>query len=211
MKPFTEFLPYVLPFAPSVPEPLAIQYLRLAAITFCERSRAWREVQEIEVVGDDFEQIPIPSQAELLEIENVFYRQTTDTAWTKLPAKPYAEIDQSLFDSTVTDNSKPNIYSQIEQDSIFLLPRAQGVVRISAFFKPSPTAEIAPDILYTKYASIIADGALMHILMIPEQPYTNPNMGALKAGVFNSNCDAHFNLNMRGQQRAPARAKSSFM
>lgn len=211
MKQFTEFLPFVLPFAPSVPEPLAVQYLRMAAITFCERARAWREVQDIEVVGDDFEQIPVPSQAELFEIEQVHYRATTDTHWTKLTAKPYAEIDQTLFDSTVTDNSRPNVYSQIDQDSIFLLPRAQGVVRISAFFKPSPIAEIAPDILYSKYASVIADGALMHILMIPEQPYTNPNLGALKAGIFNSNCDAHFNLNTRGQQRAPARAKSSFM
>lgn len=211
MKQLTDFLPYVLPFAPSLPEPTAIQYLRLAAITFCERARAWREVQEVEVIGDDFEQVPIPSQAELLEIENIYFRQSSDASWAKLIAEPYAEIDQTLFDSPITDNSRPKFYSQIEQDIFFILPRAQGVARISAFFKPSSVAEIVPDILYTKYASIIADGALMHILMLPEQPYTNPNMGALKAGVFNSYCDAHFSLNIRGQQRAPARAKSSFV
>lgn len=211
MKPLANFMPFVIPFAPSVPEPLAEQYLRLASISFCERARAWREVQDIEVVGDDFEQIPIPAQAELFEIESVYYRSTTDSHWMKLKSTPYPEVDQTLFDSTVTDNSRPYIFSQIDQNSIFLLPRAQGVVRISAFFKPTPSADIVPDILYDKYASVIADGALMNILMVPEQPYTNPNLAALKAGIFNSNCDAHFSLNIRGQQRAPTRTKSSFM
>lgn len=211
MTPFTDFLPFVLPFAPSVPEPLAVQYLRLSAIAFCERARAWREVEDVEVVGDDFEQIPVPSQSELYEIEQVYFRTPTDTRWEKLKAIPYADVDQTIADTAVTSYARPHSYLQISQDSIFLLPKAQGVIRVSAFYKPSPIADVAPDILYSKYASIIADGALMHILMIPEQPYTNPNMASFKAAIFNSNCDAHFTLNIRGQHRAPARAKSSFM
>lgn len=211
MRPFSDFFPYILPYAPSAPDPIAEQCVRLAAIEFCQRTRTWRDVQEISVTGDDYEFIAAPSQSQLVELERVWFKSNGETHWTRLTPKPYAEVDQTLKDSTTADTSQPNVYAQIEPDSIFIAPRGTGMLRISTFLKPSPESEYCPDLLFDKFTTAIADGALMHLLMIPEQPYSNPNLAALKAGLFNQACDANFAQSVRGQQRAPARTKASFL
>lgn len=211
MRSFADFLPFVLPYAPSCPEPLAIQYVRQAAIDFCQRTRFWRYVDEFSVAGDTSEIIVTPGQSSLFEIERAWFQPTGESRWVPLKKTPYAEIDQALLDETANSYTVPNIISQIDYNTVTLVPRATGTLRISMFLSPSYEANGCPENLYSNYASTVADGALSEILLIPEQPYTNPNLAALKAGVFNAECDRNFALNVRGQQRAPARTKSSFM
>lgn len=211
MKSFSDFLPFVTPFAPSAPDPLATHYIRQAAIDFCQRTRFWRYVDEFDVAGDTTEIIAVPGQSSLFEIEKAWFQPTSESRWVELTKKPYAEIDQSLLDQEANTYTLPNIISQIDYNSVTLVPRASGKLRISMFLTPSYDAKSCPDNLFNNFASTIADGALSDILMIPEQPYTNPNLAALKGGIFNAECDRNFALNIRGQQRAPARAKSSFM
>lgn len=211
MRSFVDFLPFVLPYAPSCPEPLAIQYLRQAAIDFCQRTRFWRYVDEFDVAGDTSEIIVAPGQSSLFEIEKAWFKPTGGDHWVELRRLPYAQIDQTLLDETTDTYTVPNVISQIDYNTVTLVPRATGTLRISMFLSPSYEASSCPENLYSNFASTIADGALSEILMIPEQPYTNPNIAALKAGMFNAECDKNFALNVRGQQRAPARTKSSFM
>lgn len=211
MRSFDSFLPFVLPYAPSCPEPVAIQYIRQAAIDFCQRTRFWRQVDDFPVEGDMEEILVVPNQASLFEIEKAWFQPTGEGRWVPLKKTPYAEIDQALLDEEPNTYTVPNVISQIEYNTVTLIPRASGTLRISMFLSPSYDAHDCPDNLYSNFASTIGDGALSEILMIPEQPYTNPNIAALKAGLFNSECDRNFALNVRGQHRAPARTKSSFM
>lgn len=211
MRSFADFLPFVLPYAPSCPEPLAIQYLRQAAIDFCQRTRFWRYVDEFDVAGDTSEIIVTPGQSSLFEIEKAWFKPTGGDHWVELRRLPYSQIDQTLLDETTDTYTVPNVISQIDYNTVTLVPRVSGKLRISMFLSPSYEATGCPANLYSNFASTIADGALSEILMIPEQPYTNPNIAALKAGVFNAECDKNFALNVRGQQRAPARTKSSFL
>lgn len=211
MRPFADFLSFVLPYAPSCPEPVAIQYVRQASIDFCQRTRFWRSVDEFDVAGDTTEILAVPGQASLFEIEKAWFQPTSESRWLELRKLPYAEIDQALLDQEANTYTVPNVISQIDYNTVTLVPRASGKLRISMFLSPSYDASACPENLYSNYASTIADGALSEILMLPDQPFTNPNLAALKAGVFNAECDRNFALNVRGQQRAPARAKSSFM
>lgn len=211
MTTFADFLPFVLPYAPSAPDPLAIQYIRQAAIDFCQRTRFWRYVDEFEVAGDTSEIVAAPGQSSLFEIEKAWFRPTADNRWAELRKLPYAEIDQSLLDEEANTYTVPNVISQIDYNTVTLVPRVSGTLRISMFLAPSYNANNCPQNLYSNFASTIADGALAEILMIPEQPYTNLQLAAAKSAIFNAECDRNFALNVRGQQRAPARSKSSFM
>jgi len=188
-----------------------MQYARQAAIDFCRRTRSWRDVQEITIAGNASEIIAAPTNAAIHEIEEAYFRSTTTQKWARLRRVSYDELDQSLIDEAPTDRSVPNVISQANFNTVILAPRAEGTLRIITFLKPSPAADQLPDYLVDNFAVELADGALSHILMLPGQPYTNPNLGALKAGLFNQACDANFAMNIRGQQRAPARTKASFM
>lgn len=212
MKPFSDLFPHILPFAPAAPDPLVEQYARLAAIEFCQRSRCWRDVQEITVTGLESEIISAPAGADIFEIESGYFKlAATDDRWKELDPIAYGQINPDLLDLEAADSAYPEFLSQSSVNSVALAPRAAGILRISAFLTPSQAATTAPDFLFERYPTIIAAGALMHLLMIPQQPYTDFNLGALKAGIFNAACDHHFNFNIRGQQRAPARTKPLFM
>lgn len=211
MKPFSDLFPYILPYAPSAPDPVVEQYARQATIDFCKRTRSWRDVQDIDVTGEESEIVCAPQFASIYEIEVANFKVPTAEKWMTLRRVPYREMDQTLLDDAPTDRSVPNVISQASFNTVIIAPHAMGTLRISAYLMPSVDAEYGPDYIFDNFSSEIADGALSHILMIPDQPYTNPNLGALKAGLFNQACDANFAINIRGQQRAPARTKASFM
>jgi len=214
VTPFTDFLSYVLPSAPSVPEPLAIQALRNAAIEFCERTRSWRRLEEIDVVGDEYEIVPVPAQSSLFEIEEAWFKLTDAERWgNKLKRVPFKEIEPNDLpqEGDTPGTSPPEYISQISHDKIIIVPLATGTLRISMFLTPSHTAEDCDDFLFENYAQDIADGALAGLLLTPGQPYTNPNLGVAKEAMFKAICDAKFNQNMRGQQRARVRTRSSFL
>lgn len=211
MKPFSELFPYILPFAPSAPDPLVEQYARQAAIEFCQRTRCWRDVQELDVTGQEDEIVGAPQQSSIYEIESGHFKGASDQNWRRLERVEYDAINPDLMDSSVTELTAPKFLTQASFDTVIVAPRAAGTLRLVSYLTPKPDAEYGPDFIFERYPRIIADGVLSNILMLPEQPYTNPNLGALKAGMFNSACDQYFSLNVRGQQRAPARVRSSFV
>ena len=212
MKTLQDFLPFVLPLLPSAPEPVVIIALRNAAIRFCERSRAWRHVVEIETDGNEYETITIPDQSSLFEIEEAWFK-TTDGNWRgPLKRIQFSKINADDLPSVgdTPTGSPPECISQQSHDKLVVYPIAAGTLRVSAFVTPSQSAVLVPDFLYDRYAQVIADGALAHLLMIPEQPYTNAQLGVIKESSFDEFCDHKFNHNIRGQQRASGRVRSSF-
>jgi hypothetical protein len=213
VTPFTDFLSHVLPLAPSVPEPLAIQALRNATIEFCERTRSWRRLEEIEVTGDEYEIVPVPAQTSLFEIEEAWFKLTGAERWGKpLKRVAFKEIEPNDLpqEGDTAGTSPPEYITQISSDKLIIVPLATGTLRISMFLTPSQTAEDCDDFLFENYARAIADGALASLLLTPGQPYANPNLGVVKEATFKALCDAKFNQNMRGQQRARTRTRSSF-
>ena len=213
MRLLQDFYRYVLPFALSVPDPVIDQYLILAATEFCERTRSWRDIQEFDIAGDEEEIVTVPAQASIFEIESAWFLTAGSTQWnTPLAAVPIASIDPTILPGSGLGviSDKPKVISQVGDGSVIVAPASAGTLRVSTFLKPSTSATALPDFLFDSFAQAIADGALALILMIPGQPYTNPELATVKGAAFNAVCDRHFGRNIRGQQRAPARSRSSF-
>lgn len=207
----SEFYPYVLPFAPSCPDPVADQYIVQAAIEFCKKTRCWRHQYETDLSGEDDEIICVPSKASLFEIERAWFRLPQGNRWYKLDVQPYNEVDQNIYETSPTDNTTSRIISQKSFDAVSILPLSPGFVRINTFLVPVYKADMLPKFLFQKFASEIADGALSKILIIPDQPYTNAELAMMKMKTFTNALNNHFNFNVRGQQRAASRVKSSFL
>lgn len=199
-RPIEDLYPKVLMYAPGCPEPLAVDHLRDAAITLCERTRCWRDVDEFETDGESRVVIPaiVPGTA-LYEIEKAWFEEQ------ELEPTGYAE------DMLFHDNGYPRRFSQQLPDTLQLIPAGSpGTVRLSMWLKPSQDAEELPKFFFEQFAQALADGALSTLLLIPNQPFTNPQMAAVFDSRFTAMLDRNFAYNMRGQQRARKRTKASF-
>lgn len=207
-KQLYDFHPFVMPYAPGALDPNVDQALRLSAVEFCQRTRAWRhEVSMAAVSGGSA--IVVPDYARIHEIESAHFNKQ--------------KLDPISFDSidpNDTATGQPRYFTQIGADTIRVLPFQAGTLDLVLFLKPfnglSAPAPVGgynqvPEFIYEHHAQLIADGALARILMVPNQSYTNPSLGAQFRAAFDSGCDHLFNLNSRGQQRSRTRTKSSYL
>lgn len=209
----TEFLPYVLPYAPKCPRPTAEFALRRAAKVFCERTRCWRHIttQTLTTQGSI---VVAPSYATIHEFETA----TLDGA--PLTPTQFTDIDPDELTGS-TKVGKPEYITQIEPGLVSVYPFAQGLLRVSLFLKPRAgnsfgsdpldplhdSFNVVPDFMLIQHADSIASGALALILSVPDQPFTNEEKALFYSAAFEKACGASFQSNIRGQQRAKVRTK----
>lgn len=208
MKSLDEFLPNIRMYAPGVADPTAYFAIRQAAIDFCERTRAWRFEDEFAVQADDYEGLLAPANAVIHEIEEVWFDGN------KLARKTPAQLDALLPDwrsGGAKPTGLPSYVTQTEQNTITLVPFGTGSVKLSLFLKPAQDADELPDFIADQHRETIAWGALARILLIPNQSFTNPEMGAAFGQAFQGKLDGKSTLGITGQQRAPVRTKASFI
>jgi hypothetical protein len=141
----------------------------------------------------------------LLDIERVRFND--------LPLEPrtVAWLDERMpgwRDGTVT--GQPQFLTQIDLNTIRLVPGMAGTVKISAWLKPSQDCLDLPDFLADQYREVIAHGALGRILMMPNQPYTNGDLGAGFLANFQQKLVGLSGKGIAGQQRARVRTKAKF-
>lgn len=194
------FLPLVLPYVTTCPDVTAEQYVRRAAIEFCEAVRPWRYVDTLTTTGANPEPIGIPAQSEIHQIEEAWFEDS------KLDRLSYVDGSQLAGEG----EGVPSAIYQDGPDAIWLSPSAVGPLRLSLFLKPSATATTLPDFFMAQYAQVIADGALSRILMLPEQPFSNPALGSRFAASFEGAKVKYFRVASAGQQRAPRRTHARY-
>lgn len=192
-------LPHVLPSATTCPEPMAIHALREAAIVFCERTGAWRENDEFTTTGHEIEVMCVPPYAALHKIEAASFNGC------RLEPITFA---QSM---DMQSDGPPAYITQAQPDAVRVVPPARGLLRVSMLLKPSADAEMIPSFLATHHGRDIAHGALGTLLILPNQPFTNPGLGGYFTQVFERACDRHFARNLTGQQRARIRTTARYL
>lgn len=197
MRDLADFLRWVMPYATACPEPVAESHILDAAREFCAATKCWRFVDTIDVPAEACEILCVPPDATLHEIERAQFNGQ--------PLDPIAYAD--MRDAA----GEPSHFTQIDLNSVRIMPHKAGQLSISVFLQPAPHADQLPDFIYDRYGKTIADGALAAILELPGQPYTDPGAAAARRGRFNQAKDSNFNISLRGQQRAPVRTRSRFL
>ena len=200
------FLPNIKQYAPGIATPTAYFGIRQAAIDFCQRTKTWRYEDEFTVTENEAEQITTPNNSVLLDIERVLFEgnpvEPKTTAW----------LDDNIrgWRTNETDSVSAKYVTQTEPNTIRMVPSAAGTVNIYAWLKPSQDCDQLPDYLGDQYRETIAHGSLARILMMPNMPFSNPQLGAMFLGLFNAALDSFQNKGSMGQQRARARTRGSF-
>ena len=206
MSALSVFLPHVRPFAPGVPDVVAEQYIRQAAIDFCERTRLWRFEDTYSVTAADCEAIATPADSVLHDIEVVLFNGQE--------LRPMTTSDLDRLSPGWRDGSAstglPMYFTQIEQNTIKIVPPMDGELYLCLRLKPSQDATTLPDFIAQEYRQAIGWGALGSLLMTPNQSYTAPDMAQFYATKFEQKIDR---LNLKGstgQQNAPKRTRARY-
>lgn len=217
IQPLADFLPYVLPEAPSCPAPTAEFQLRMAAIEFCERTRCWRHLTTVAVSSEN-RTIAAPALTSIHEFEEVTHdgRPLTPTQFTDTEA---SALTGELMEGP------PKYITQTEPGLVTIFPYQAGTLRISMFLKPQhgtlfgydpinplrDSLNVVPQFMLAQHAQSLAHGALARILRLPNEPWTDPGRSQFHAMQFEKAIGGHFSNNLRGQQRAPVRVKAQWM
>lgn len=205
MKPLDDFLQHINLYAPGCAVPTAYFGIRQAAIEFCERTKLWRYDDEFAVTVDDAEALIAPYGAVVESIEGAWHDGTP------LTPKTVAWLDDHCSGwREGTLNGQPGYITQTEPNTLRLVPFVPGTLRLSLFLKPSQDTEDLPDFLADQHRMTIAYGALSHILAIPNQSFTNINLGMAFGQAFQGKLDALSTAGSTGQQRARVRTRGTF-
>ncbi len=213
----SDFLPWVMPHAQGVPFPHALQALHDAAVEFCEGTKRWRHTALVEIAHNDAVMVA-PFYTAIVEIEAATFDGVAldPVMWTdSAPAQL----------SGVALSGRPATISQIGPNSVALTPFMPGTLRVAVILKPAVGVSlghdednpmenafhVVPEFLYSDHVQAIAHGALSRVMMVPNKPYTNPELAAYHTQMFDRAMRRFATSGKRGQQKAPLRVPASFM
>ena len=205
MKSLDAFSANIKLYAPGCADQTMYFAIRQAAIEFCERTRLWRHEDEFSVTSDGCEAILAPNGAEIHEIEAVFFNgnqiEPATISWLDEHMRGWRSGQLSGI---------PKYFTQTEPNTIRLVPQEAGTVGLHVWLKPSQYADELPDWMADQYRETIAHGALGRILLIPNQSFSNPELGAAFGSAFQAKLDKFSTKGLTGQQRAPARTRATY-
>ena len=177
MTPWTEFLPYVLPYVIGCPDPTIEQHIKLAAIDFFRRTLCHRVTLE-----------PEPSSGVTHEVE-LYPEKGTQIIKIKavsVGGREFSLVDPAKGMSLVRSESPSDFV--FTQDNlvlqVFPLQAVSTPVVVDVALAPSITAIGLGDTLAAAYLQDIAQGAIASIKRIPGQPFSDLNGSALHQGLF---------------------------
>lgn len=202
------FFPNIRPYAPGVADATAFVAIRQAAIDFCERSRIWNWGDEFSITADDCEGLLSPDGSVIHAIESVF---VNGVPLRKVTPHKLDELVPYWRNGNTKPTGQPRFVTQTEPNTMVLAPFGSGTCKVNVVIKPSQDCDELPDLLANQQRETIAWGALARILLIPNQSFTNNELGAYFDGKFQAKLDGKKDAGIAGQQRGPTRTKASFL
>ncbi len=170
-----KFLPLVRMSAAQCPVSAMLAKLREAAREFCSRARVWVIVSEATdiLAGESVYGLRGPTGADVCGVLSVRHKgrklkAMTPEQWSALPEA--ADANPTCF--TVTEPGLVHLYPRPTENQ-------PGVLFIEAVVQPSLSSAQAPEFLLSKHGAVIAQGALARLMLIPDRPWTDPNLAAV--------------------------------
>lgn len=217
MRPMRDYLPLVMPHVPGCPEIMAERAVRSAIIEFCERTRCWRYIWDVEMTHNGRAVLPFP-------FATVHEFETASWGDREAPLTPtqFSDIDPTLRAMTPASGGVPVYITQVEDNTVAVYPPADGTLHVTMFLKPMPDQmfvahqfaiadyyDQAPGFIFRQNAECIAHGAIARLMLTPKQEFTDLKLGQYHAEKFEAGITDKFSHNMTGQQRAPRRTRFS--
>lgn len=193
---YDAFLPEVLPECAGIPEPLAINAVRNAAIDFCRRTLIWNEVQDAEVytagvgtydLGGSASATPVFVFSVNLDENRVIRPRPVDEVVSARPAWATRTGNVEFF-----MQMDPTTFSMIS------VPETSGTYRAHVAYAPTRNSGTCNNLLFNAYLETIKAGALYRLKSMPGQPWSDPASAKEYRTLFNVGCSGAIADRLRG-------------
>jgi len=192
-KLFNTLFDEVLSELASVPQPLALNAIRNAAIELCERSMIWTATAaSINSVANQATYTPIPeANTEIIGVLQAWYNGL------EIFPKTFAQLEDLLSDPGTTyiagtpwtaQSGIPKYYTVERPDQIILAPypldAITAVIVLKVIQKPTRAATGMEQWIMDKYFMELAAGAKSHLCAMPGKPWSSPELVSYYGNKF---------------------------
>lgn len=164
----------IAPYAPGVPLPVLVQFVRDAAIEACDTTLAWRVEQDPVTLaaGAYLYTYSPPNDAEVSAVIHSALDGITipfvsqDLLHAYFPAWPQTDTE---------DQSVPQVLSQFGNDQFAVAPVPDGAYEVKMFLAVKPTldADGMEEAVFDELEQAILHGALARLFELPERSWTD--------------------------------------
>ena len=200
----------VLNDVPGVPQNVAFNAIRNAAIEFCEKSWVYRvTLDPIDIVADTAEYALSPGAG--LKPAKVI------RAWhDDVEIFPQTTQELSLrYAQWTTEEGTPQWFTQRKPESVILVPIPTAALTdgldIELAIKPARSSTGILDEIYEKYLEEIAYGAKFKLFAMKSKPWSDATLAAGWRAAFDEACGTARVTAAKGFTRARQRVKAHFL
>lgn len=194
------YLSRVLPSVDACPSPIAEQAIRDAIDSFCRQSRIYRERQTVALTsGVSSYELDPPGGGSVI-VETLYARIGDDILEPLIP-----ELESRLF----IGSGKPEYIKHAEPGSIEILPAPadSGTLSVVVVYSIDQAATMFPSIL-DQWREEISFGAMARLMVMPNKPWSNPQMAAGYQSMFNAGVNDAAARASLGNRRATMRVQA---
>lgn len=180
---FSDLIPRVAAEAPGVPNFVAEQELRNAAIEFCLKTDAYlKPLSEFPVEAGVAEYDLMPDSGTLINHVLRVYRAGSNGARELLEPAPLPLL------YTMQTAGKPKFYAQTDADSLVFapIPKEAETLYVLYSLKPSDKATSIPDVIAKETVETLVHGAVYRLQIQSRMPWADPKMAAVNRAMFDA-------------------------
>lgn len=203
----TSFLPEVMPYCQNVPDFIAENAVRNAAIDFCEQTH-WLlyENPDITAVANlNTYVLSPPNDTTCVRIVEAWFLDN------QLIGKSQEELKAMFGRDWRVATGTPRYYTQLETCEVILVPMPDtttaAAISVIVAIQPARGCTSLPEGLYERWLEVIALGARCRLYETPGQPYSDKSLAMNTAARFRSGINKAKMERNRGLTRGELRVR----
>lgn len=205
---FERLIPNISKHAPQCPDPTIEAAITNVLRDMCRKLRCWHVDDDFTLSGDNPEIMIAPDGAIIYELGTVTCKGVPLDPITFQRMSHLIARDRGAQNGGGT----PRFYCLNDSGRMIVHPNTAGsTLHVSAYLSPDYRGDMIPDHILEQYGNTIENGALASILIIPDQPWTNPQLASIHAARYQSQIDDNSTRWIQGAQAAPLRIRAQFM
>ncbi len=184
---FSTLVDRITPNVPGCPQPVVINYARLAARDVCRRTLAWTYVQpDITFVDGTFSYTFTPPAE--TDVTKVLFAEINDASFTAAPIEVLAASYPYWPTSTAIYRGSPQHYATSTPGTFLVAPCPDGVLtyvlRMLVALVPQLSATGMEQAVLDAIEPAVIHGTLEQLLVLPERPWTSTELAAYHAKQY---------------------------
>jgi hypothetical protein len=184
---FSDFTSLLAPSVPGCPTPVVTNYVRRAAREVCERTLAWRYTAASQVLtaGDlDYAYQPDTDT----EVHAILSAKVNDNPISVVPYSVIGGLYPLWPDTDADRRGQPLYITQFSPTTYHVAPCPNAAetytLNMTVALKPTLDATGMDEEIADELESAIQHGALQHLLVLPEKPWSDRELAAYHAKQY---------------------------